>query len=133
MASHRFETGKTDEVWLAYNFFKSTLVQEVTFEKLLPFEIRNPKSETRNPDYIFEPNGQTVLDRLLREAITAQIHSGLLESVASELAARMAAMDNATKNASDMIDYLTLVFNRARQASITRELMDIIGGAEALK
>lgn len=133
IASRRFIEGKTDEVWLIYNFFKSTLVQAVTFKKLLPFEVLGTQHSVLSTNYIFEPSPQKVLDQLLREAIVSQIYSALLESVASELAARMTAMDNATKNASDMIDYLTLNFNRARQAAITRELMDIVSGAEALK
>lgn len=129
VAINRFESGKVDEVWICFNFFKSTLVQEVVFKKLLPVEL--PASSPTN--YIYEPNRAKVLGNLLKEWVTSQIYSGLLESVASELAARMAAMDNATKNASEMIDYLTLVFNRARQASITKELMDIVNGAEALR
>ena len=83
--------------------------------------------------YIYEPNKQTLLDKLLRERLVTQIYQAFLESVASELAARMTAMENATNNASDMISYLTLQYNRARQATITKELMDIVNGAEALK
>ncbi|MBI4124455.1 MAG: ATP synthase F1 subunit gamma [Deltaproteobacteria bacterium] len=137
VAIRRFEEGKTGEIWLVYNFFKSTLVQEVIFKKLLPVEDLDHGPRTTDhglpADYILEPAGYTVLDKMLRELAVSRIYGGLLESVASELAARMAAMDNATKNASDMIGYLTLVFNRARQAAITKELMDIVGGAEALR
>lgn len=129
VAIHRFEVGKTEEVWIGFNYFKSMMVQEVRIQKLLPFD------DVHSPviDYIYEPNGFVVLDKVLKEYVTAQIYSALLESYASELAARMAAMDNATNNASDMIQYLTLVYNRARQATITRELMDIVNGAEALR
>lgn len=139
VAINRFESDKIDEVWIAYNFFKSTLVQEVLFKKLLPVDLPPAPLLIKEGvgggdiDYIYEPSRSAVLSDLLKEWVASQIYSGLLESVASELAARMAAMDNATKNASEMIDYLTLVFNRARQASITKELMDIVNGAEALR
>ena len=131
IASNRFEAGKTDEVWLVYNYFRSTMVQEVTFKKLLPFS--GELKETKLIDTIYEPTSLEVLDSILRESLVCQIHQSFLESMASELAARMTAMDNATNNASDMIGYLTLQYNRARQASITRELMDIVNGAEALR
>lgn len=141
VAIHRFESGKIDEVWIGFNFFKSALVQEVLFKKLLPFDpstalragVAQGRPATVAIDYIYEPRRNEVVGALLKEWLTSQIYSGLLESVASELAARMTAMDSATKNASEMIDYLTLVFNRARQATITKELMDIVNGAEALR
>ena len=131
IAIHRFEAGKVDEVWLVYNFFKSTLVQEVVFHKILP--MASEKKQGRPIDYIYEPSSDRVLDKLLKEYLVSEIYQAFLESIASELAARMAAMDSATKNASDMISYLTLQYNRARQASITRDLMDIVNGAEALR
>ncbi len=131
IASNRFEAGKTDEVWLVYNYFRSTMVQEVTFKKLLPFS--GELKETKLIDTIYEPTSLEVLDSILRESLVCQIHQSFLESMASELAARMAAMDNATNNASDMISYLTLQYNRARQATITKDLMDIVNGAEALR
>jgi len=84
-------------------------------------------------DFIYEPNQAALLDRLLPMHVEVQIYRALLESVASEHGARMTAMDSATNNAADMIDRLTLQYNRARQAAITKELMEIIGGAEALK
>jgi len=84
-------------------------------------------------DYIYEPDAATLLDRLLRQYITTVIDRAFLESIASELAARMTAMENATTNASEMINRLTLDMNRARQAAITTELMEIVSGAEALK
>lgn len=138
IATHRFEGGKTDEVWICFNYFQSAMVQKVTFQKILPLEPQ-PSSTTHEAkkenaiDYIYEPSRPGVLDRLLRESVAAKIYSALLESMASELAARMSAMENATNNASDMIGYLTLQYNRARQATITRELMDIVNGAEALR
>lgn len=130
IAIHRFEAQKTDEVWLAFNLFKSAMVQQVALLKVLPIQ---KVPGTFRHLYIYEPNAPTVLDKVLKEAVVAQIYSAFLESVASELAARMTAMDNATNNASDMISYLTLVFNRARQATITKELMDIVNAAEALR
>ena len=84
-------------------------------------------------DYLYEPDAAALLDRLLRQYITVLIHRAFLEATASEHGARMTAMDSATSNASDMIDRLTLAMNRARQATITKELMEIVGGAEALK
>lgn len=138
IAIHRFEAEKTDEVWICFNYFQSAMVQKVTFQKILPLAPQ-PSATTHEVkkekpiDYIYEPSRPGVLDRLLRESVAAKIYSALLESVASELAARMSAMENATNNASDMIGYLTLQYNRARQATITRDLMDIVNGAEALR
>ena len=129
IASHRFEAGKADAVYLVYNYFKSTLVQEITFKKILPIA---PQKKGKPIDYIYEPTRGAVLDTLLREYLVSEIYQAFLESIASELAARMTAMDNATRNASDMIGYLTLQYNRARQAAITKELMEIVSGAEAL-
>ena len=127
----RFLSGECDEIWISYNRFKSVLSQEVMLEKILPF-ICNPSSHS-HVDYLYEPSRQKLLDGLLKEALVAHVHQAFLESYASELAARMAAMDNATNNASDMIHLLTLQYNRARQAAITTELMDIVNGAEALR
>lgn len=128
-AMQKFEEKKTDAVYLVYNYFRSTMAQEVRFQKILPIE---PQRETTAADVIYDPSAEQILDRLLRECVISQIYSALLESVASELASRMTAMESATKNASEMIDALTLQYNRARQAAITTELMDIVNGAEAL-
>lgn len=135
VASHRFQSGKADEVWLVYNYFRSAMVQEVTFHKILPCSAPTVESgQSEKPiDYIYEPSAEGVLDKLLNESLVALTYQSFLESIASELAARMTAMDNATNNASDMIGYLTLKYNRARQAAITRDLMDIVNGAEALR
>jgi len=131
VAIRHFESGRTDEVWLAYNYFKSAMVQEVTLEKILPLA---PSLGNEKPiDYIYEPSREGALDQLLRESVVAKIYGAFLESIASELAARMTAMESATSNCSDMIDHLTLQYNRARQATITSDLMDIINGAEALQ
>ncbi|MDO8527921.1 MAG: ATP synthase F1 subunit gamma [Deltaproteobacteria bacterium] len=131
IATHRFEEGKTDEVWIVFNYFRSAMVQEVTFKKILPIE--TSEKTKKAIDYIYEPNAQVLVDALLRERVVSEIYQAFLESMASELASRMAAMENATSNASDMIRYLTLVYNRVRQAAITRDLMDIVNGAEALR
>jgi F-type H+-transporting ATPase subunit gamma len=123
---------ETDGVYLLYSQFHSALSQVPTVERLLPVP---PKEDLDGDvaDYIYEPDEATLLDRLLRQYITTLIHRAFLESIASEHGARMTAMDNATANARDMIDRLTLAMNRARQAAITTELMEIVSGAEALK
>lgn len=131
IAIHRFESGKADEVWVCFNYFQSTMVQRAIFQKILP--LKPEEKPEKNIDYIYEPSREGVLDKLLRETVVAKMYGAFLESIASELAARMTAMESATSNASDMITYLTLQYNRARQASITRDLMDIVNGAEALR
>jgi F-type H+-transporting ATPase subunit gamma len=127
----RFIDGETDAVYLAYNRFVSPVQQIPTVTPLLPIAL--PESEGPPVDYIFEPDRTALLDMLLPRYVQAVMTQAVLEAVASEHGARMTAMDNATTNASDMIGRLTLVMNRVRQASITKELMEIIGGAEALK
>jgi F-type H+-transporting ATPase subunit gamma len=125
-----YVSGDLDAAYLVYNEFKSAVTQIVTVEPLLPITPSDPPADR---EYIYEPNRAALLDRLLPMYLEVQTFRALLESVASEHGARMTAMDNATRNASDMIDRLTLQYNRARQAAITKELMEIIGGAEALK
>jgi F-type H+-transporting ATPase subunit gamma len=122
-----------DEVYLVYNEFKSIASQRVTQVRLLPIgEVEHDESRERK-DILFEPSEEEIFSRLLPKSMEIQVFRAMLESQASEEAARMTAMENATKNAEDMIDRLTLEYNKARQASITKELMDIVGGAEALK
>jgi len=122
-----------DAVYMIYNEFKSAIDQKVVVEPLLPVKA-DPTIEAQDDvDFIYEPSKRALLDRLISMYVRTQLFRALLESVASEYGARMTAMDNATRNASDMIERLTLQFNRARQAAITKELMEIIGGAEALK
>jgi F-type H+-transporting ATPase subunit gamma len=131
--------GEVDSIYLVYNEFKSAMTQRVVVERLLP--LRRAENGTGAPanhgtahiDYIYEPDKRALLDRLVPMYVEISILRALLESTASELGARMTAMDSATKNAKEMIDSLTLAYNRARQAAITKELMEIIGGAEALK
>ncbi len=122
-----------DAVYLVYNEFKSAMTQKVVVEPLLPISVPEIEADEANVDFIYEPTKRALLDRLLPMYVEIEVYRALLESVASEHGARMTAMDSATKNASDMIDRLTLQYNRARQAAITKELMEIIGGAEALK
>jgi F-type H+-transporting ATPase subunit gamma len=135
-----YKTDGFDEVLLAYNEFKSAISQKVVLEPLLPIvphasSVSASAGATEDPtvDFIYEPNKEALLDRLLPMYVEIEIFRALLESIASEHGARMTAMDNATKNASELVGKLTLVYNRARQAAITTELMEIIGGAEALK
>jgi F-type H+-transporting ATPase subunit gamma len=129
----RYVEGELDAAYLVYNEFKSAITQVVTSEQILPVKLEAGAAEGPLTDYIYEPSQRALLDRLLPMYMEITSFRALLESVASEHGARMTAMDNAMRNASDMIDRLTLQYNRARQAAITKELMEIIGGAEALK
>lgn len=129
--TERFVSGETDAVFLVYSRFKSAISQIPTVTPLLPVTL--PETEGPPVDYIFEPDRAALLDLLLPRYVQAVITQGLLEAIASEHGARMTAMDNATTNASEMIGRLTLVMNRVRQAAITKELMEIVSGAEALK
>ncbi|MCW5830202.1 MAG: ATP synthase F1 subunit gamma [Deltaproteobacteria bacterium] len=128
-----FTGGKYRSVTIAYNKFKSAIAQEITFEKLLPISVENDPAVPAPPDYIYEPAREEILSTLLPRYVASCIQQAILESVASEHAARMTAMESATKNCSEAIGSLTLQMNRARQALITKELMEIIGGAESLK
>ncbi len=132
IASYKLEEEGTNEVYVVYSKFQSALVQIPTVQKILPME--PPESETEDlRELIFEPGPTEVLDSLLPKYVEGQVFRSLLESVASEHGARMTSMDSASKNASSMIDSLTLQYNRVRQAAITKELMEIISGSEALK
>jgi F-type H+-transporting ATPase subunit gamma len=124
-----------DAIYLIYSEFKSAMSQKVVVEPLLPLRRPEETAEKQEAEveYIFEPNRAALLDRLVPMYVEISILRALLESMASEFGARMTAMDSATKNAKEAIERLTLTYNRARQAAITKELMEIIGGAEALK
>ena len=126
-----FEDGSADRVVLVYNRFVSVLTQEVTRVSLVPLEPAETATDTLEPS--FEPSRAAILDHLVPVAIESQLQQAMFNSVAAEIAARRVAMDAATDNASELIANLTLDYNRARQAAITSELMEIIGGAEALK
>jgi F-type H+-transporting ATPase subunit gamma len=130
---------EVDRVVLVYNAFQSALVQRVTVRDLLPlgedlFETDDEEraEDTRHGDFIFEPEPEQILDRLLPVYLETEVYRALLESAASELGARMTAMRNASKNAGELIDSLTLAMNRARQAEITQEILEVVAGADAL-
>ncbi len=131
--------GKFDKCILIFNKFKSAISQEVTQQQLIPLNISNSSKEEKSDDnslvkaiYEYEPDEETILKDLLPKNVSIQIFKVLLESDAGEQGARMAAMDNATRNAGEMIDSLTLKYNRTRQAFITKELIEIISGAESI-
>jgi len=130
-----FLEGKFDEVYLAYNHFINPISQKPVVEKILPIEAGEIEAsgDVIQSNYILEPSPQALLERLLPVTINFKIYYALLENAAGENGARMTAMDNATTNASQLIDLYTLLRNRARQAAITKELIEIISGAEALK
>ncbi|WP_042720932.1 F0F1 ATP synthase subunit gamma, partial [Flavobacterium sp. B17] len=128
-----FIEGKFDEVYLIYNKFVNAATQEVTTEQLLPIsmpETSEPQTET---DYIFEPNRTEILDNLIPKSIKTQVFKAVLDSVASEHGARMTAMHKATDNAEALRNDLKIFYNKARQAAITNEILEIVSGAEALK
>jgi F-type H+-transporting ATPase subunit gamma len=126
--------GEVDEVHLMYNEFKSVAVQRVRREQLLPIEPTQAAGEGEAAgDYIYEPSPEAILAALLPRHVTTQVYRALMESVAGEYGARMTAMEAATKNAKEMIGVLTIQYNKARQERITKELLDIVGGAEALR
>ena len=130
----RFMAGEVDEVYVLFSRFVSMAKQEPTLVKLIPID--PPKTEgveAGRVDYLYEPSSEQLLVELLPKHISVQILNSFLQQETSEHAARMAAMDNATKNCSELIGSLTLIYNKARQAAITAELMDIVGGAEALR
>ena len=130
-----FEAGTFDGVSMLFNKFVNVIKQDVTHTSLIPAEVDTVEEGDvtgLQASYEYEPDEEEILKALLPRNLATQLFSALLESSASELAARMTAMDNATRNAGDMIDRLTLVYNRTRQANITKELIEIISGAEAL-
>jgi F-type H+-transporting ATPase subunit gamma len=141
---------RSDEIYLLYSEFRSAIQQRVVFKKILPVTAQVQGEEKKSPpngtsdkilksgainkgEYLYEPSEGELLNKLLPMYVEVQIYQALLESVASEFGARMTAMENATKNAEEMIDKLTLIYNKARQAAITKELIEIVSGAEAIK
>ena len=128
-----FEAGEFDVCTVIFNKFKSAISQEVTLKRLIPAEVgEDTQDDDAGVSYEYEPDEEELLAAVLPRNISTQVYSALLESSAAELAARMTAMDNATRNAGDLIERLTLVYNRTRQATITKELIEIISGAEAV-
>jgi len=134
-----FQTAQVDAVYLVFNEFKSAIQQRVVIEPLLPLVAGRlaagaaAASPGGQIDFLYEPDKKQLLDALLPMYVQSQVYRALLESIASEFGARMTAMDSATTNAKEVIARLTLQYNRARQAAITKELMEIVSGAEALK
>ncbi len=130
-----FTSGAVDEVWLAYNSFVNMIRQDVKIERLLPIEPPKVESEEDDSqvDYLYEPDARTLLAELLPRHVETQVQKALYDSAAAEQAARMTSMDIATRNADDMIDALTMLYNRTRQAAITKELIEIVSGAQALE
>ncbi len=131
--TQRFLAGEVDAVFLAYNEFKSAIAQKPVVVQLLPIETPPAADASAGIDFKYEPSREALLAELLPRQIATQVWRALLESAASEHGARMSAMESATKNAEEMIAALTLQYNRARQAYVTKELMEIVSGAEALK
>ncbi len=127
-----FISGKVDAVYITYAKFVNTMVQVPTVVKVLPVTPVAVEAGKMRMDYIFEPDSAAVLDALLPRFVEMGVYHAILEAIASEQSSRMVAMRNATQNANELIDDLTLVYNKARQESITTELLDIIGGAAAL-
>jgi len=128
----RFLSGELDAVFLVFNEFKSAISQKVALKQLLPVDT-GPAAETAGVDFLYEPARQELLEQLVPRHLDVQVFRALLDSAASEHGARMTAMESATRNATDMIAMLSLQYNRARQAYITKELSEIVSGAESLK
>jgi len=129
----KFIDGEYDRIELIYNQFKNAGVQILTAEQFLPIKIEKEKKSTHVKDYIFEPSKDYIVNKLIPRSLKIQVYKAILDSFASEHGARMTAMHKATDNASEMLRELKLHYNKARQASITNEILEIVGGAEALK
>ena len=127
-----FASGKVGEIYIAYTGFKNTVTHVPTLLKLLPIKIEDARSEADKAVLDFEPEAEEAIDLIIPKYITSLIYGAMIEAVASENGARMQAMDSATSNADEMIEKLSLLYNRARQSSITQELTEIIAGAEAI-
>ena len=123
---------ESDEVVLVFNYFRSAISQVITFNKLLPIEPEQVDSGSKPIDYLYEPTKREVLNYFLPKYVEVSVERAMHESMTSEHAARMTAMENATRNADEVVRKLTLLFNKTRQAQITKELMDIVNGTEAL-
>ena len=130
----KYDEGELDRLFVVFNKFENTMVQEPTIDQLLPLPKSDSEDMQRNHawDYIYEPEPKPLLDALLVRYVESQVYQGVVENLACEQAARMIAMKAATDNASDLIDDLELVYNTARQAAITQELSEIVGGAAAV-
>jgi F-type H+-transporting ATPase subunit gamma len=127
-----YTEGDLDAIYIVYNEFKSMLSQRIILKRLLPLERLPEPTAEQTLDYIYEPDPETIFDKLLPHYLLVQIYQAMLESSAAEHAARMAAMDAATQNAKEMIESLTLTMNKIRQAAITKEIIEVVSGAEGL-
>ncbi|WP_045738008.1 F0F1 ATP synthase subunit gamma [Xanthomonas sp. MUS 060] len=127
-----FTEGTLDRVYLVYNHFINTMTQKASFDQLLPLPAAEHKVAHHDWDYLYEPDAETVLEHVMRRYIESLVYQAVLENVASEHAARMVAMKAASDNASKLISTLQLVYNKARQAAITQEISEIVGGAAAV-
>lgn len=132
-AIDRFVNGETQQLAIVYNRFKTVLSPDMRIEQVLPLTMPKDADTAQTVDYLYEPSAEAVFKQVMRRSLIMQVYQSLLESIAAEMAARMTAMDSATKNAKEMMDRLTMQYNRARQAFITKELMDIVNGSESLK
>jgi F-type H+-transporting ATPase subunit gamma len=127
-----YSAGKVDRVFLTYNDFVNTMVQRAAFDQLLPLAASETAVSHHDWDYLYEPDAEAVLEHVLSRYIESLVYQAVLENVASEHAARMVAMKAASDNANKLIDTLNLVYNKARQAAITQEISEIVGGAAAV-
>ena len=132
MIIEKFEAEEFDVCTIFYNQFKNVITQIPQAQQIIPLNIENPEEDKSEDNYEFEPDEDEILSNLLPKNISTQIFKAMLENSASEQGSRMSAMDNATRNAGDMVDKLTIKYNRSRQAAITKELIEIISGAESL-
>ena len=128
----KFQKEEFDVCTIFYNQFKNVITQIPQEQQIIPLKTENEKDQTNNESYEFEPEEDEILSNLLPKNISTQIFKAMLENSASEQGSRMSAMDNATRNAGEMVDKLTIQYNRSRQAAITKELIEIISGAESL-
>lgn len=127
-----YTEGRLDRVFMVYNDFVNTMTQRAAFDQLLPLPPSDEKLVTHDWDYLYEPDAQTVLEHVLTRYIESLVYQAVMENIASEHAARMVAMKAASDNANKLIDTLNLVYNKARQAAITQEISEIVGGAAAV-
>jgi F-type H+-transporting ATPase subunit gamma len=127
-----YSAGSVDKVFLSYNDFVNTMTQRATFDQLLPLAASETSIAHHDWDYLYEPDAQVVLEHVLTRYVESLVYQAVLENVASEHAARMVAMKSASDNANKLIDTLQLIYNKARQAAITQEISEIVGGAAAV-
>ncbi|MDH5835160.1 F0F1 ATP synthase subunit gamma [Luteimonas kalidii] len=127
-----YNAGEVDKVFLVYNDFVNTMTQRAAFDQLLPLPASDETVAQHDWDYIYEPDAETVLEHVLTRYVESLVYQAVMENVASEHAARMVAMKSASDNATKLIDTLNLVYNKARQAAITQEISEIVGGAAAV-